>query len=58
MIQQKHPEYEQVLYEVKDIEKKLSVVHVSVGDYREHVEKTTAYYKLLDEVVCLRCLFT
>ncbi|CAF1047343.1 unnamed protein product [Adineta ricciae] len=50
MIQQKHPEYEQVLYEVKDVEKKLSVVHVSVGDYREHVEKTTAYYKLLDEM--------
>ncbi|CAF0743307.1 unnamed protein product [Adineta steineri] len=50
MIQQKHPEYEQVEYEIRDVEKKLSVVHVSIGDYREHVDKTTTYYKLIDEM--------
>jgi hypothetical protein len=50
MIEQKQPEYEQIEYEIKDVEKKLSIVHISIGDYREHVDKTTAYYKLVDEV--------
>ena len=50
MLEQKHPEYELVEQEVKDIEKKLSIVHVSVGDYRQQVDKTTNYYKLIDEV--------
>ncbi|UJR28306.1 hypothetical protein I4U23_009551 [Adineta vaga] len=50
MLEQKHPEYEQVQYEVKDVEKKLSVVHISIGDYREYVNRTTAYYKLIDEI--------
>ena len=50
MLEQKHPEYEQVEYEIKDIEKKLSVVYISVGDYRQYVDKTTNYYKLIDEV--------
>ena len=50
MIEQKHPEYEQVEREIKDVEKKLSIVYISVGDYREQVDKTNTYYKLIDEV--------
>jgi uncharacterized protein YfkK (UPF0435 family) len=50
MIEQKHPEYEQVEYEIKDVEKKLSIVYISVGDYRQYVDKTTNYYKLINEV--------
>jgi hypothetical protein len=50
MIEQKHPEYEQVEREIKDVEKKLSIVHISVGDYRQYIDKTTAYYQLIDEV--------
>jgi uncharacterized protein YfkK (UPF0435 family) len=50
MLEQKHPEYELVEQEIKDIEKKLSIVYVSVGDYRQQLDKTTNYYKLIDEV--------
>ena len=50
IINQKYPEYEQVEREMNDVEKKLSVVHVSIGDYREHVDRTATYYKLIDEV--------
>ncbi len=50
MLEQKHPEYEEVEQEIKDVEKKLSIVYISVGDYRQYVDKTTNYYKLIDEV--------
>lgn len=50
MIQQKYPEYEQIEYEIKDVEKKLSIMYISVGDYRQHVDQTTNYYKLINEV--------
>lgn len=50
MVEQHYPEYEKVEREVKEIEKKLSVLHVSVGDYRQHLDKTMNYYKLIDEV--------
>ena len=32
MVEQRYPEYEKVEREVKEVEKKLSVVYVSVGD--------------------------
>jgi hypothetical protein len=50
MLEQKHPEYEQVDREIKDVEKNLSVIYISIGDHRQHVDQTTAYYKLIDEV--------
>ena len=50
MVEKNYPEYEKVEREVKEVEKKLSVVHVSVGDYRQYVDKTMNYYKLIDEV--------
>jgi hypothetical protein len=50
MIEHKHPEYELVEQEIKDIEKKLSIVYISIGDYRQYMDKTTNYYKLIDEV--------
>lgn len=50
MVEHQHPQYEEVEREIRDVEKKLSVVHVSVGDYREHMEKINNYYKLVDEV--------
>ena len=50
MIEQKHPEYEEVERQVTDIERKLSIVHLCVGDYRENVEKINTYYRLVDEV--------
>ncbi|CAF3636008.1 unnamed protein product [Rotaria sordida] len=50
MIQQKHPEYEQVEHEIKDVENKLSTIYISIGNYRQHVDKTTTYYKLVDEI--------
>lgn len=50
MIQQRHPEYTHVENEVKDVENKLSTIYISVGNYRQHVDKTTQYYRLIDEV--------
>lgn len=50
MVEQRFPEYEKVEREVKEMEKKLSVVYVSIGDYRQHVDKTVNYYQLIDEV--------
>ncbi|CAF4812806.1 unnamed protein product, partial [Rotaria sp. Silwood1] len=50
MIEQKHPEHEQVEHEIKDIENKLSTIYISIGNYRQHVDKTTTYYKLIDEI--------
>ena len=50
MVEQHLPEYEKVEREMKEVEKKLSVVYVSIGDYRQYVDKTVNYYKLVDEV--------
>ncbi|CAF2499044.1 unnamed protein product [Rotaria sp. Silwood2] len=50
MIQQKHPEYEQVEHEIKDVENKLSTIYISIGNYRQDVDKITTYYKLVDEI--------
>lgn len=51
MLEQSHPEYEEVDREIKDVENKLSTVYISIGDYRQHVDKTATYYKLVDEVL-------
>lgn len=53
MLEQKHPEYEQVEREIKDVERKLTTIHHSVTDYREHMEKVNIYYRLIDEVIKL-----
>jgi hypothetical protein len=50
MNEQKHPEYEEVEQETNDVEMKLTTAHISVRDYREHVEKVNTYFKLIDEV--------
>ncbi|CAF3449488.1 unnamed protein product [Rotaria socialis] len=50
MLQQKHPDYQHVDNEIKDVENKLSTIYISIGNYRQHVEKTTVYYKLVDEI--------
>jgi hypothetical protein len=50
MIEQRHPEYEEVERQIDDVERQLTVIHLSVDDYREYVDKTAMYYKLIDEV--------
>lgn len=56
LVERKHPEHEQIELQLQEIDKKLSMIHFSIDDYRQNAEQIVTFYRLIDEVD-FHCLF-